>query len=461
MTALLDVKDLTISFGGNAVVHGINFSIAQGEKLALVGESGSGKTVTALSLLRLADVDLAELAAARGYEETKSRLESLSASITDAVLKYWARDHGLEVEFDVRADPTPSQGGTPPGEDGPNLYVRVKDKRHRVSLPLGQRSKGFVWFFSFVVRFETIQRQAGPGEGLILLLDEPGLNLHALAQIDFLRYIEALSGAHQVVYTTHSPFMIPGDRLDRVRLVEDRPGAGTVVTTDLAACDARTVFPLQAALGTAIARAVLPARRNLLVEGLADVVTLKVLSAALEKAGRTGLRGDVAVVPMGGLKRLATFLALLGPGELELVVLSGEPLAGGPDGGSARELLARQKRITGYGRYRTLAKGKVAPEPPPESAGVEDLFTPAFYLKQVSAAYAKALGNKEVKEADLPAGERLVARLASHLAERGTPFTRDAVADHLALNPPRAIDKETLARFEELFKDLNKLFGHD
>ena len=53
MTALLDVKDLTISFGGNAVVHGINFSIAQGEKLALVGESGSGKTVTALSLLRL------------------------------------------------------------------------------------------------------------------------------------------------------------------------------------------------------------------------------------------------------------------------------------------------------------------------------------------------------------------------------------------------------------------------
>lgn len=51
--ALLDVKGLRIAFGGKTVVHGIDFSIAAGEKLALVGESGSGKTVTALSLLRL------------------------------------------------------------------------------------------------------------------------------------------------------------------------------------------------------------------------------------------------------------------------------------------------------------------------------------------------------------------------------------------------------------------------
>ncbi|REV34150.1 ATP-binding cassette domain-containing protein, partial [Mycobacterium tuberculosis] len=49
---LLDVKGLRIAFGGKEVVHGIDFQMAAGEKLALVGESGSGKTVTALSLLR-------------------------------------------------------------------------------------------------------------------------------------------------------------------------------------------------------------------------------------------------------------------------------------------------------------------------------------------------------------------------------------------------------------------------
>ncbi len=54
MSLLLDVKGLSVSFGGKEVVHGIDFSMAPGEKLALVGESGSGKTVSALSLLGLA-----------------------------------------------------------------------------------------------------------------------------------------------------------------------------------------------------------------------------------------------------------------------------------------------------------------------------------------------------------------------------------------------------------------------
>jgi microcin C transport system ATP-binding protein len=53
MTALLDVKNLTISFAGKEVVHGINLTLNAGEKLALVGESGSGKSVTALAILRL------------------------------------------------------------------------------------------------------------------------------------------------------------------------------------------------------------------------------------------------------------------------------------------------------------------------------------------------------------------------------------------------------------------------
>ena len=64
---LLEVSDLRVAFDGKEVVHGIDFTIQPGEKLALVGESGSGKTVTALSLLRL--VQNAQISGAAGFRQ--------------------------------------------------------------------------------------------------------------------------------------------------------------------------------------------------------------------------------------------------------------------------------------------------------------------------------------------------------------------------------------------------------
>jgi microcin C transport system ATP-binding protein len=53
MNKLLEVKELSVAFGGNTVVNRISFSLQKGETLALVGESGSGKSVSALSILKL------------------------------------------------------------------------------------------------------------------------------------------------------------------------------------------------------------------------------------------------------------------------------------------------------------------------------------------------------------------------------------------------------------------------
>jgi hypothetical protein len=111
------------------------------------------------------------------------------------------------------------------------------------------------------------QRQANPGTLLDsdhpmlgLMLDEPGLVLHGTAQADLLNYIEEqLKPQHQVIYTTHSPFMVDPTRFDRVRIVEDKSmdqpealppdQAGTKVYADVLEGTSGSLFPLQGALG--------------------------------------------------------------------------------------------------------------------------------------------------------------------------------------------------------------------
>ena len=57
---------------------------------------------------------------------------------------------------------------------------------------------------------------------VIILLDEPGLTLHGTAQKDLLRYLrQELEPHHQIIYTTHSPFLVPADNLASVRTVEE------------------------------------------------------------------------------------------------------------------------------------------------------------------------------------------------------------------------------------------------
>ena len=132
------------------------------------------------------------------------------------------------------------------------------DSAHGATVRLGKRSKGFVWFFSFLAWFSQ-QRQKKIS--LILLLDEPGLVLHASAQIDLLHYIEMeLKPFHQVIYTTHSPFMVDANNFDRIRIVRDRSmeenhalskgERGTKVFTDILEADPDTLFPLQPSLAT-------------------------------------------------------------------------------------------------------------------------------------------------------------------------------------------------------------------
>jgi predicted ATP-dependent endonuclease of OLD family len=417
---------------------------------------------TALSLLEMAGVELNDLINAAGYEKIKAKLESISNSITDKVFEYWRQNQDLDVEFDIRSDPTDG----PPYNNGNNLYIRIKNRRHRVTVPFNQRSKGFIWFFSFIVWFDSIQRQIGTNKDLILLLDEPGLSLHALAQADFLNYISDLSKSHQIIYTTHSPFMVPSEGLNRVRMVEDKNKQGTKITSNVSNSDPKTVFPLQAALGYSIAQNLFISKRNLLVEGPADLIYLKFFSTVLELLNKATLRNDITIVPVGGLDKLATFVALLGANELELVVLhDSDNKTDSRLDSLVQNKIIKGKFVINYGLFRDQTKGNSTIVP----SDVEDMMSSGLYLSLFNGAYKQQLGEVELIESELPEGNRITERIGRLLVSKGIQLKQNGgynhylVSNYLASNPIKAsmIDSNTLERFEKLFVSVNKLFSEE
>ena len=257
-----------------------------------------------------------------------AELEATEAIISSELFKYWSTNTNLKIKFDIEpvvvTIPTkkavPNKPNTFVSEEiiSHNLNIRVQNQRSGVSLPLVNRSKGFNWFFSFLVWFKKIQEDAK--STYILLLGEPGLNLHAKAQNDFLKFLTDLSEEYQIIYTTHSPFMIETDKLNQVRTVVEKED-GTRISESVQEKDPNTLFPLQAALGYDLAQNLFISPKNLIVEGIADLVYLNLLSGVLQTMNKTGLKDGVTIVPVGGADKVATFVSLLRGNELNMVCL--------------------------------------------------------------------------------------------------------------------------------------------
>jgi len=210
--------------------------------------------------------------------------------------------------------------------DGQYLKVVVVDDIG-VEVELDQRSEGFRWLVSFFVVFRAQAKDKL--NNAILLLDEPGLHLHALKQREFRKTVAMLAEDNQIVYTTHSPFMVGSEELHRVRLVEmpDRT-KGTTVHSKLVSDDPRSVFPLQAALGYDLAQSMFTQRRNLVTEGLTDMWFLEGIAGAMREAGVATMRADVAIVPAGSASKVIYYCTLLHTQRLKVTALLDSDTAG-------------------------------------------------------------------------------------------------------------------------------------
>ncbi|ADW67859.1 ATP-dependent nuclease [Granulicella tundricola] len=417
----------------------------------------SDQDSTVQALLRMAGISLEELNSPTNYETIKAKLESFSNDITDRVFKYWKQNTELDVLFDIKSD----ANDLAPFNSGNNLYIRIASRRHRMSMPFDRRSKGFIWFFSFIIWFASVKEEVNAKNDLVLLLDEPGLSLHALAQADFLGYIRELSSDYQVIYTTHSPFMVDSDKLLEVRVVQDQDGSGTKISSNLSGSDPKTLFPLQAALGYTIAQNLFISTRNLLVEGPSELLYFKHFSALLEAAKRVSLREDITIVPTGGLDKVATFVSLLGASGLEIVVLHDYEKNNAQNLADIIKLKAiDQKKVRTFSEYRPgAAKGENSP------TDIEDLLPVSMYLAAFNKTYSGSL-KKEISEGKLPAGERIVDRINRYLIAAKESVRPSGGFNHYLVSqticttvPDSQNESAVLSAFEAMFKSVNALFS--
>lgn len=226
-------------------------------------------------------------------------LQSAGTQLTERFAEWW---HQGDYRFRFEAD-------------GHHFRIWVADARRPQEVELEHRSTGLQWFLSFFLVF--LQEAKGAHANSVLLLDEPGLSLHPLAQRDLSAFFEGLAATNQLIYTSHSPFLVDSDRLGRARKVfVDRDGS-TRVTGDLMegeGTDSKrgAAFAVRAALNMAVAEAGLGGAQAVLVRGRVEQTYLSLVKTLTIAAGEARPPREIVFAPAGAADIVRVMAALLG-----------------------------------------------------------------------------------------------------------------------------------------------------
>lgn len=249
-----------------------------------------------------------------------------------------------------------------------DLVFTIRD-RTDTEYSFDERSSGLKYFLSYYVQYRAHAHEA---ESQILLMDEPDMYLSSQGQQDLLRVFQAFADpvedertAVQVVYVTHSPFLIDKNHADRIQVLEKGASdEGTRVVRDAA----RNHYePLRSALGAFVGETAFIGNRNIVVEGLADQILLAGASSLLNSKGSASIESldlnSTTIVPAGGASSVPYIVYLATGRDVEQPVItvlldsdkSGDEAAdvlgrGGPNG----KRLIKEDRILQIGDLSEL-----------------------------------------------------------------------------------------------------------
>jgi predicted ATP-dependent endonuclease of OLD family/uncharacterized membrane-anchored protein YhcB (DUF1043 family) len=389
------------------------------------------------NLLKLSGLRIESLQRIRNEKQRQAYLEQASGQATRLLRKAWNQEE-MQIEFRYQGD---------------RLMVFIKDSSAvETLLPPSSGSEGFQWFLGFFINFGALTN--AEYKDAILLLDDPGVYLHPSAHKDLLNLFEELLSKNvTTIYSTHQPFLIPKDRLDRLRLVTKSSDGHSIVTQKFFAIhDKEVLSPIRAALGVILEDTLLSGKKAIVTENQAEKIYIESMIREFSRRGLAEFTNleDLIVIGSPSIEAAKLYSILL--------QINGVPYAAvfsnSQEGRAAKADLLRAEIPSD--NLIVFPKGSDSEQ---KFKDVEDLFPPEVYAESIDQIYGSSLNMRfedlltKLQQSNGKQHAKLKALLKSRKLELNRVALAREISRVLATQPE--LNQQLQQNFEELFRDIS------
>lgn len=317
-----------------------------------------------LDLLDISEIEIGQLVNQK--REPTILLDEGGRRLKNQLNKVWSqKDIDIELRFN---------------NNRIKLFIRdLSDEEDRGLTRPSERSTGFRWFLSLFVTLLSESKSARKTPR-VLLLDDPAVHLHPAGKRDWLNVVEQIAHDVQIVYTSHSPYLIRKRYPTRVRAFEDVATKGTQIRNEVFESDTDTLEPLRTALGVGLGDSPFISKRTVLVEGPADYYILTGVANYFEETLDRDIVnwGELSIMPVRGAPQMPGKASWLESENIEYAIL----LDSDEEGRSVAERIDEHWPTIDSERVVQLKKSNADSD-----VVIEDMFSPELYIKHFNAEF--------------------------------------------------------------------------
>jgi predicted ATP-dependent endonuclease of OLD family len=369
----------------------------------------------------------------KNHRILKQKIENLNGEITVDFQDYWRQNVGRNDKIRIHFELEHYDYTQPEKSGKPYLEFWIKDKQER--LYPKQRSRGVRWFLSFYLELKATAKKNTRNR--IMLIDEPGLSLHARAQEDVLKVFEDLREHLQIIYCTHSPNLIDVQKLFRIiavqRAKEGDEASETVIldARSLHEASSDTLLPIYSLMGTRLNdRQFIFPRNNIIVEDTVTFYYLDIMSRLF------GMSDAVHFIPATGSESIPMLANILYGWKIDFCLLVMDT--------------PQNKKIADFIQETTFFRNKSTSQRKIRSmtgfSGIEDLFSTIDFKRFI---LAQRVGIT-VKNTEYIENNNLSQLMLA------SDFTIKIQKENISM---KDFDDETRTNFEYLFFTINEMLA--